>query len=178
MKTARYVPLFLLLAMSTSALAECNVTASQQSLSYGRLSPAERQLQGKDNITLMEKQVVVRAVCDTPSRVRLYIGSRSANGNQFGFGNNGSMKVTVANAYLDDRSVRLSKVHGEGDAVTDSGQASMPLSVNDGLAFVDNGEQPASQVSVTLTVEPTFKNEAITDTTDYTGHLRIRVEAQ
>lgn len=178
MITARCFTLCLLLAASPAALAECQVTASQPSLSYGRMSPAERQLQAKETISLMAKQVVVHAVCDTPSRIRLFIGSRTARGTQFSFGDQGSMKVTASNAVLDDRSVRLSKVLNGSDAITDAGLPSVALSVNDGLAFIDSGEETATQVSVTLTVEPEFKKEPITDTTEYAGHLRVRVEAQ
>ena len=167
-----------LLAASHQALAECQVTTSQPRLAYGRVSPAERQLQATDKITLSEKQVLIHAVCDTPSRIRLFISSRSANGNQFGFGSQGTMKVIASQALANDRSVKLSKVHSGGDAVTDAGQSSVSLSVNDGLVFMDGTEVLASQASVTLTVTPEFKNEAITDTTEYAGHLRVRVEAQ
>lgn len=170
--------LCLMLFTSSLALADCQITASQPSLSYGRMSPAERQLQGSQKITLTEKQVVVRAVCDTPSRIRLFVSSGLANGNQFGFGSRGAMKVMASQAILDDRSVRLSKVSAGDEAITDAGQSSFSLNVNDGLAFIDSGERTASQASVTLTVTPQFENEAITDTTRYAGNIRVRVEAQ
>jgi hypothetical protein len=168
----------LMLLTSSLAMAECQVTASQPNLSYGRLSPAERQLQESHKITLAEKQVVIRAVCDAPSRIRLFVSSSTATGNQFGFGSRGAMKVTAGQAFLDDHAVRLSKVGSNDSAITDGGQASVTLGVNEGLAFIDGGERQASQASVTLTIIPQFENAAITDTTRYAGNIRVRVEAQ
>lgn len=177
MKLALCLTLCLLVA-SNQAMAECQVTASQPKLAYGWISPAERQMLATDKITLMEKRVVLHAICNTPSRIRLFISSHSANGSQFSFGSQGAMQVTASQAFLDNRSVKLSKVHTSSDAVVEAGQSSVSLSVNDGLAFVDGSEITASQASVILTVTPEFKNEAITDTTEYTGHIRVRVEAQ
>lgn len=178
MRTQLCLSLCLMLLAPQMVLADCQITASQSSLSYGRLSPAERQLQGSSKITLTEKQVVVRAVCDTPSRIRLFVSSATTAGNQFGFGSRGTMNVTASQASLDDRAVRLSKVQTDDGAVTDAGQSAVTLAANDGLAFIDGGEKPASQASVTLTVTPQFENEAITDTTRYAGNIRVRVEAQ
>lgn len=178
MKPGLCVSLALLLACPNLVLAECQLTASQQNLAYGKMSPAERQSQKTTKITLAAKKVVVQVTCDTPSRIRLFISSHLPSGDRFGFGTRGTMNISAINGYLDDRAVKLSKVRTAIDAVSDAGQSSVTLAVNDGLAFVDGSELSGRQATVIFSVIPSFEKEPITDSTAYTGHLNIRVEAQ
>lgn len=61
------------MAFSLHAMADCQLVSSQQKLSYGRMSAAERQAEGNTLIEMPEKQIVLNVICDEPSRIRLFL---------------------------------------------------------------------------------------------------------
>lgn len=170
----RFYMAIALLISSSQVLAECTLLQNHQSLSYGRLSAAERQAQG-DIIDLPEKQIVINITCDEPQQIRLFTGTTSPKGGQFGFGNDGVMTVTASQAIVDDNSVRLAVVHaGDASQIT-NGSQEITSKVNQGIAFVNGKELRGKAASVTLTLKPRFKNGDITDKTTWRGNLRVRM---
>lgn len=173
-------PLLLMLVMSlcsAQAMADCQLLQSQQQLSYGRLSAADRQTQGQ-RVQLPEKQVVLNITCDAPQRIRLFTGSTTAEGGKFGFGDQGEMTVTAADAVVDNKSVRLVAVHAGDATQVATGTEKVTAHLNQGIAFVDGTELRVKTASVTLTIKPEFKSGSLTDRTLYRGNLRVRMEAQ
>lgn len=164
--------------LSLHAVAGCQLISSQQKVSYGRISAAERQAEGNNLVELPEKQIALNVVCDEPSRIRLFIGSNLPKGDGFGFGDNGVMQVTASNATVDDHNANLAAVRAGDASVTQGGIKEISPALNEGIAFVDGQELRGKTATVTLTLKPRFKSSAITDREVWRGNLRVRMDAQ
>lgn len=169
------VPLLLMLALPFSALSECQLVTSQQSVSYGTLSAAERQVA---QVELPERNLQLTVNCDKPQRVRLFFGSALSQNNEFAFGSQGKMKVTAMKAMVDNREVLLAPVKLPESAITTAGMTKMAVTLNEGAAFVSGDEVRGQHFSLTLAVSSHFKNQSVTEKVKYRGNLQIRVDAQ
>lgn len=167
-----------LLAAPVSSWADCQLNASQQSVSYGRVSAAERQLANDGALTLPEKTVVINVLCDEPQRMRLMVGSSLPGSDRFTLGEAGEMQVMAASAYVDDRPVRIAVVPHADAAPASGGQAQQEVTLNQGLAFVDGAELRGKTASVSLTVHSRLKPTAIGEKTTWRGNLNLKLEAQ
>ncbi|HGL4482729.1 TPA: hypothetical protein ACKE6T_003940 [Klebsiella oxytoca] len=168
------IPLLLYVSLTS---AECRLLQSQQNLSYGHLSAAERQAQG-EIIALPEKQVVLNITCDEPQQIRLFTGTATPEGSQFAFGEHGRMLITASQAVVDDNPVRLAAVHAGDASLMTNGADRITAQVNQGIAFVNGQELKGKTASVTLTIKPNFKSGSITDKTTWRGNLRVRMVTQ
>ena len=166
------------MAFSLHAMADCQLVSSQQKLSYGRMSAAERQAEGNRLIEMPEKQIVLNVICDEPSRIRLFLGSNVPKGHEFGFGDNGVMRVTAAQATVDDRTVNLAAIHAGDPWVTNGGVREIAPALNEGIAFINGQELRGKTASVTFTIKPRFKSNHITDREVWRGNLRVRMDVQ
>lgn len=166
-----------LLALPASSLADCQLTASQQNISYGRISASERQLANDHVLTLPEKKIVINVVCDEPQRMRLVIGSTLSGGSKFTLGDGGEMQVIAASAYVDDRPVRIASVQSADDTPASGGQEQQEITPNQGMAFINGTEMRGQTVSVTLMVHSRLKPAVISEQTTWRGNLNIKLEA-
>lgn len=170
--------MFPLLTLSLSSWADCELTSSQQSVSYGRVSAAERQLAKENALNLPEKKIVINVLCDEPKRIRLMIGSVLPGSENFLLGDGGEMKVFASDALLDDRPVRIAAIqHGEAMPAS-TGQERQQVTLNQGLAFINGTEARGKTASVTLTVQSQLKPKTITERTTWRGNLNITLETQ
>ncbi|HDK6714871.1 TPA: hypothetical protein M2P09_001198 [Klebsiella quasipneumoniae] len=164
-----------LVIFSGALWAECALNSTQRSVEYSPVRPAERQQAGERPVTLPEKQIVLHVQCDKPQRIRLFFGSAYAQNGNFAFGNRGEMQVTAGQAVADERGVRLSPVRVTGAPLVTEGEKSVPVVLNEGIAFVQGEEIAASQFSVVLYVTSMMESHAITDRVTYHGNLQVRV---
>lgn len=166
-----------LMLCTTQVLAECQLLQNQQNLNYGRISAAERQKQS-EVINLPDKVVVLNITCDDAQQIRLFIGTASPKGGQFGFGDQGVMQVIASQAVVDDNPVRLAAVHAGDASLQTNGAEQISAQVNQGIAFVNGQELKGKTASITLTIKPEFKSGSITDRTTWRGNLRVRMATQ
>lgn len=167
-----------LLALPLSGWAECQLSASQQQISYGRVSAAERQLAPDQQLSLPEKNIIINVLCDQPQRMRLITGSTSSGGGNFMLGQGGEMQVIAASAYVDDRPVQLALVQSADASPASAGQLQQAITPNQGLAFIDGSEVSGKTASVTLTVHSRLNQATISEKTTWRGNLNVKLETQ
>lgn len=167
-----------LLAIPVQSWADCQLIASQQKITYSRLSAAERQQAGGQVITLPEKQLQVQVVCSEPQRIRLFVGSDLPQNGTFSLGSEGEMQITATSAYVDDQPVRLAPVQLNDAVPRTAGSAKLDVALNQGLAFVHGEEVTGKTASVSLRVVSTIKPGSITDRTTWRGNLNIKLDVQ
>jgi len=172
------VALLMALALSFNVKSECQLMASQQTVSYGTLSAAERQAAKEQDVELPERHLQLTVNCDKSQRVRLFFSSSLPKNNAFAFGSEGRMKVTAMNAVVDDREVLLTPVRLPESAITNAGNNRMAVTLDEGAAFVAGDEVSGQHFSLTLAVSSYFKNQPVTEKMTYRGNLQIRVDAQ
>lgn len=170
--------LLMLLVFSFSVRSECQLIASQHSVSYGSLRAAERQAAGNKPVELPEKYLQIAVNCDKPQRVRLFFSSDLPQNNTFAFGQQGQMLITAMKATVDDREVLLAPVRTPDSALSSSGAQQLPITLNEGIAFVSGNEVEGKNMSFTVAVSAHFKNQSITENVKHRGNVRIKVEAQ
>lgn len=174
----KYVLMAAVFAIPMSGWADCQIFASQQKVSWSKLSAAERQLAQGQVITLPEKQIQVQVVCSAPQRIRLFIGSDAAQNNTFALGPLGEMHIVASQAHVDDKPVRLASVTASDAALASGGSETADVVLNQGLAFMDGKEVSSKTASVTFTVKSTVKPGSISEKTTWHGNLKIKMEVQ
>ncbi len=174
----KYVLMAAVFAIPMSGRADCQLFASQQKVSWGKLSAAERQQAQGQVITLPEKQIQVQVVCSAPQRIRLFIGSDAAQNNAFALGPLGEMHVVASQAHVEDKPVRLAPVISAEAIPTSGGSETANVVLNQGLAFMDGKEVSGKTASVTFTVKSRVKPGSVTEKTTWHGNLKIKMEVQ
>ncbi|ENK3377850.1 hypothetical protein [Escherichia albertii] len=169
------------LALSGIALAECNITSTTQNIDYGKRSAAMRQADRGKITQLTDRSATLILQCDKTGRIRLQIAPGNIVNGNFGFGTNGSMNLSVSNAFAGNDSLDLALVNNLGDSVSGVGTSSVLPSPGNWLVLMNHSQEAeidsSKSVSMTLTISPSFKDEAdITDMTDIAGNLNIQVE--
>ena len=172
----KYILMAAVLAIPMSGWADCQIFASQQKVSWSKLSAAERQQ--AQVITLPEKQIQVQVVCTAPQRIRLFIGSDAAQNNTFALGPLGEMHIVASQARVDDKPVRLASVTSSDAAPASGGSETADVALNQRLAFMDGKEVSGKTASVTFTVKSTVKPGSISEKTTWHGNLKIKMEVQ
>ncbi|MCU6669790.1 hypothetical protein M8013_13655 [Enterobacteriaceae bacterium H4N4] len=170
--------LLMMLTFSFSVNSECRLIASQQSVSYGSVSAAERQAAGSKPVELPEKYLQFNVNCDEPQRVRLLFNSTLTHSNTFAFGSQGQMTFTAMKATVDEREVQLAPVRSADSVLSSSGSPLALIILNEGIAFVSGNEVRGKHISLTVAVGARFRNEAITEKMTYRGNLHVKVDAQ
>lgn len=167
-----------LLTLPVSGWAKCQLTASQQKISYGRVSPAERQLAQNGVLALPEKNIVINVLCDEPQRIRLMTGSSLPGNGRFALGDEGEMQIVATSARVDDRPVHIATVQSADAAPASGGHEQQEIVLNQGLAFMDGAEVRGKTASVTLVIHSRLKQTSISEKTTWHGNLNIRLETQ
>lgn len=174
----------ILLLMVTSLItpaygwAECQIFASQQKVSWNTLSAAERQQAKGQTISLPKKQIQVQVVCHEPRRIRLFVGSDVAQKGTFTLGPDGEMRIIASHARVDENTVRLARVGIADAAPRSAGSEELPLSLNEGLAFMNGSEVYGKVATVTFIVNSTIKPGSIVERTTWRGNLKIKMDVQ
>lgn len=175
----KYVLLMVaMLATPMFSWAECQIFSSQQKVTWGRLSAAERQHANGQAIPLPEKQIQVQVVCSEPQRIRLFIGSDMPQNGTFSLGPDGEMQIVASRAHVDDKPVRLAPVTISDAIPTSAGSETLDIRLNQGLAFMDGKEAYGKTASVSFTVMSTIKPGSITEKTTWRGNLKIKMDVQ
>ncbi|MBZ0058092.1 hypothetical protein [Leclercia barmai] len=167
-----------LLAISGRGWAECQIFASQQKVSWGNLSPAERQQVKGPLLSLPEKQFQVRVVCSEPQRIRLFPGSDRVQNGTFALGADGEMQIVASHALVDDKPVRLAPVNLADVLPHSSDSENLAILPHQGLAFMDGSETYGKTATVTFTVRSAIKPGAIVERTIWRGNLKIKMDVR
>lgn len=167
-----------LFAVPVLSWADCQLIASQQKMTYSRLSAAERQQANAQFITLPEKQIQVQAVCSEPQRIRLFVGSDLSRNGTFSLGSEGEMQIIALNAHVDDRPVQLATVQMNDAIPRTGGSQQLNVVLNQGLAFITDEEVLGKTASVTFSVVSRIKPGTITERTTWRGNLNIKLDVQ
>ena len=174
----KYVLMAAALAAPISGWADCQIFASQQKVSWSKLSAAERQQAQGQAITLPEKQIQVQVVCTAPQRIRLFVSSDLAQNDTFALGPYGEMHIVASDAHVDDKSVRLAPVNGSEAISASGGSETADVALNQTLAFMDGQEVAGKTASVTFTIKSKVQPGSITEKTTWHGNLKIKMEAR
>lgn len=169
--------------LCTSAVrSECNVSVSDTTVDYGRLSHNEITSHRGGVYTLDEREVRVNAVCSEPQTMALFISDDSGL-RRFRFGNNGDILISAHQAVLDGKPVDLGKTltHGTFVPKQERNRKKVVVLNNDGLLPVRNGEVPVGQqFSVLLHIRPALKEgeQSAQDETNLLTNLTVQLESQ
>ncbi len=166
----------------SAARAECDVTVSETTVDYGKLSNSELTSHRGGVYTLDEREVRVNAVCSEPQEMALFISDDSGQ-RRFRFGDSGDIVISAQQAVLDGKPVDLGKTltHGSFEPKQERNRKKLLVLNNDGLLPVRNGEVPVGQqFSVLLRIRPALKPEQQhpQDEEDLLANLTVQVESQ
>lgn len=173
-----YIVMAVMMIVPVQSWAECQIFASQQKVTWSKVSPAERQHARGQDISLPEKQIQVQVVCSEPHRIRLFPGSDLTQSGTFSLGSNGEMRIIASHARVDDKSVRIAPVTMTDDAPYSTGSETINIAPDEGLALMDGREVYGKTASLTLTVQSKIKPGAIIEKTTWRGNLKIRMDVQ
>ncbi|URN98846.1 hypothetical protein NB069_19640 [Leclercia adecarboxylata] len=174
----RHLLTIALFAVPAFSWAECQIFSSQQKVTWGRLSAAERQHANGEAISLPEKQIQVQVVCSEPQRIRLFVGSDRPQNGTFSLGPDGEMRIVASRARVDDKPVRLRAVNASEAIPVPGGSETLDITLNQGMAFIDGNEAYGKTATVLFNVMPTIKPGAITERVTWRGNLRIKMDVQ
>lgn len=165
-----------------TARAECDVTVSDTTVDYGKLSNSEVTSQRGGVYTLDEREVRVNAICSEPQAMAIFISDDSGQ-RRFRFGDSGDILISAQQAVLDGKPVDLGKTLTHGSFVLKQERNRKKLLVlnNDGLLPVHNGEVPVGQqFSVLLHIRPALKpqQQHPQDEEDLLANLTVQIESQ
>lgn len=173
---------FAALFFSGIVRAECNVTVSENTVDYGKLSSSEVSAHRGDRYILDEREVRVNAFCSEPQSIAIFVGDGSGL-KRFQFGNAGDVLVTAQQGLLDGRPVDLGKTLTQGSFMPKQGRNRKNVLVlnNEGLLPVRNGEVPVGQqFSFILHLRPMLKagQHSAQDEDNLLSTLRLQLEHQ
>lgn len=184
MKILSFMKLALLagLICASAARAECNVSVSDTTVDYGKLSNSEITRHRSGVYTLDEREVRINAVCSEPQAMALFISDDSGL-RRFRFGDNGDILISAQQAVLDGKPVDLGKtlIHGSFVPKQERNRRKLLVLNNDGLLPVRNGEVPlGQQFSVLLHIRPALKPgmQHPQDEEDLLANLTVQIESQ
>lgn len=184
MKSRSIVKIMLLagLLCTSAARAECDVTVSENTVDYGKLSHSDISSHRGDVYTLDEREVRVNAVCSEPQAMALFISDDSGL-RRFRFGDTGDILISAQQAVLDGKPVDLGKTltHGSFMAKKNRNTKKVLVLNHDGLLPVRNGEVPVGQqLSLLLHIQPVLKPglQHPLDEDDLLANLTIQLESQ
>lgn len=114
----------LFLTEQTFAAQECQITLSESSVDFGRVTqPGSNDPSSANAIhTLGNRVISLNASCPQPGKLLIQLrGAKQSE--QFRFARQGQVGVTLSNASLDGRSVNLAKVQSIGSPPGTSGSS-------------------------------------------------------
>jgi len=161
--------------------AECDVTVSENTVDYGKLSHSDISHHRGEMYALDEREVRVNAICSEPRTMAIFISDDSGL-KRFQFGDNGDILVSAQQGVLDGKPVDLGKTLTQG-SFTPAGRHKRKMVIlnNDGLLPVRNGEVAVGQqFSFLLHLRPALKSggHSAHDEEDLLANLFIRLENQ
>lgn len=156
--------------------AECQIFASQQKVSWSKLSAGERQQAKGHAISLPKKQIQVQVICEEPRRIRLFVGSNEAQNGTFSLGPDGEMQITASKAHVDDNAVRIAPISMADAVPRSAGSEELILSLNQGLALMNGNEAYGKRATVTFIVHSEIKPGSIVERTTWRGNLNIKMD--
>ncbi|CAM4022251.1 MULTISPECIES: hypothetical protein [Lelliottia] len=170
------------LLCASAARAECDVSVSETTVDYGKLSNSEISSHRGGMYSLDEREVRVNAICSEPQTMALFISDTSGF-RRFRFGSAGVLVISAQQGLLDGRSVDLGKTltHGSFTPNQERNRRKLLVLNNDGLLPVRNGEvQIGQQFSFLLHIHPVLKPglHSAQDEEDLLTNLGIQLESQ
>lgn len=167
---------------ASAARAECDVTVSDTTVDYGKLSNNDITSHRGGVYTLDEREVRVNAICSEPQAIALFVSDDSGK-RRFRFGDNGDILISAQQAVLDGKPVDLGKTltHGSFVPKQERNRKKIVVLNNDGLLPVRNGEVPdGQQFSVLLHIRPALKSERQhpQDEEDLLANLTVQIESK
>lgn len=182
----------LLLALTWSHLTlaqECQLTATQNNVVYGKVDRRQRvEYTGSDitlsGIVLPERRITLTVDCTSPHYVRLFINGISLpyKGRQFfSFGQQGVMKVSAASALADNRAAGLLLINKGESRRKGNGDAQQKITPGAGIAFMQNTHEKAmTHLTVQLLVNPFIIGNDLNpaETEMLSSDLRVSLDAQ
>lgn len=165
--------LLLLPLKSQAAMSDCHLTQSTPVIDYGQLPPASGH-PSQTTLTLSERTVTVTVDCPQPQRVVLFFDGDRLAGQDFGFGEQGTVRVRVSSGTVDGRRVSLARWHK--DALPEE---RLTVLTGDGMVWKEGlTSVSGSLFSVVIGVEPTLQAHSLRprDITTLEGRIRLRLE--
>lgn len=184
MKNPSFVKYILLagLLIAGAARAECDVSVSDNTVDYGKLSNSDISSHRGGVYALDEREVRVNAICSEPQSMAIFISDDSGL-KRFRFGDSGDIVISAQQGLLDGRPVNLGKTltHGSFTPKQERDRRKILVFNNDGLLPVRNGEVPVGQqFSFLLHIRPALKPglQSMKDEETLLSNLIIRLESQ
>lgn len=155
---------WLLFPRMSSAASDCHITQGSPVIDYGRLPPPP--------LTLSERTVTVTVSCPEPQRVVLFFEGDGLPGQDFQFGERGTVRVSVSSGTVDGRRVPLARWHQ--DTVP---QDRVTVLTGDGMVWKEGVSAVSGTLfSVVIGVEPTMATSLRTrDITVLASRIRLRL---
>lgn len=167
------VGLLLLPLKIQAATPDCHITQGTPVIDYGRLAPASGN-PSQTTLTLSERTVTVTVNCTLPKRVALLFDGDGLPGQDFRFGERGTVRVSVSSGTVDGRRIPLARWNKDTRS-----EDRLTVLTGDGIVWKDGALAVSGTLfSVVIGVEPTVSAHALRsrDITSLEGRIRLRLE--
>ncbi|MGB7801787.1 hypothetical protein [Buttiauxella sp.] len=155
------VGIALLCGTAHASIDDCNLAISQMQIDYGKLNKASQSFQttSQGDMTVLDKRTLsVMVSCNRPESIKLQFSGIKTSGQQFAFGQDGGVKITLRNATMDSKSAQLRNITpGATDVSLQNSQVIKPDTI---ISPDVNSSDTGVSFAAMIDVEPVVKDSA------------------
>lgn len=168
------------LLMAPLVQADCQVSLSQPTVSYGKIRVSDIANKNKQWNNLSQRQVTLTAYCPDAQKMALFFDGKAGEQKLFTFGDNSRLLVVASDATLDGNPVQLNRISDAGVFIPNGQQADkIAARAGEGIVPVSSGTVVSGkQFTMMLTIEPLLNHNdlSLRDSRDIDSNIQVRLE--